>query len=69
MSAAAGFLQTHREALEAFSSLSRTVGARADYVQGGGGLVMVGGYLTFQGIDGRASYAGTLVEEALPAKR
>jgi uncharacterized membrane protein len=37
-----------------------------DYVAAGGGLVMVGGYLTFQGIDARARYAGTPVEEALP---
>ena len=29
-----------------------------DYVAGGGGLVMVGGYLTFQGIDAKARYAG-----------
>ena len=27
---------------------------------------MVGGYLTFQGIEGRARWAGTPVEEALP---
>jgi uncharacterized membrane protein len=37
-----------------------------DYVAGGGGLVMIGGYLTFQGIDAKARYAGTAVEEALP---
>lgn len=37
-----------------------------DYVAAGGGLVMVGGYLTFQGIDGKARYAGSPVEEALP---
>jgi uncharacterized membrane protein len=37
-----------------------------DYVHGGGGLVMIGGYLTFQGIDAKARYAGTPVEEALP---
>ncbi len=37
-----------------------------DYVTAGGGLVMVGGYLTFQGIDGKARYAGSPVEEALP---
>ena len=36
------------------------------HVTGGGGLVMVGGYLTFQGIDGKARYAGTPVEAALP---
>ncbi len=39
-----------------------------DYVQGGGGLVMVGGYLTFQGIEAKARYAGTPVEDALPIK-
>jgi uncharacterized membrane protein len=37
-----------------------------DYVEGGGGLVMIGGYLTFQGMDGRARYAGTPVEDVLP---
>jgi uncharacterized membrane protein len=36
------------------------------YVRAGGGLLMVGGYLSFQGIDGRANYAGTPVEEILP---
>jgi len=39
-----------------------------DYVEGGGGLVMIGGYLTFQGIEGKARYAGSPVEEALPVK-
>lgn len=38
-----------------------------DYVKNGGGLIMVGGYLTFQGIDAKAQYAGTPVEDALPA--
>ena len=37
-----------------------------DYVAAGGGLVMVGGYLTFAGIEGRARWAGTPIEEALP---
>jgi uncharacterized membrane protein len=37
-----------------------------DYVEGGGGLLMVGGYLTFAGIEGKARWAGTPVEEALP---
>lgn len=37
-----------------------------EYVAAGGGLIMVGGYLTFQGIDGRARWAGTPVEAALP---
>ena len=37
-----------------------------DWVAAGGGLVMIGGYLTFQGIEGKGRYAGTAVEEALP---
>ena len=30
-----------------------------DYVAKGGGLVMIGGYMTFQGIEAKAQYAGT----------
>ncbi len=37
-----------------------------DYTSAGGALIMVGGYLTFQGIEGKGRYAGTPVEEALP---
>lgn len=37
-----------------------------DYVAAGGGLLMVGGYLTFQGIEGKGAYHGTALEEALP---
>lgn len=40
--------------------------ALRDYVAAGGGLVMVGGYLTFQGIDAKGQYAGSPVEDALP---
>lgn len=36
------------------------------FAESGGGLVMVGGYLTFQGIEGKGRYAGSPVEEALP---
>lgn len=36
------------------------------YVRGGGGLIMIGGYLTFQGIDGRGRWHRTPVESALP---
>ncbi|OEO28087.1 cytoplasmic protein [Devosia insulae DS-56] len=37
-----------------------------DYVLNGGGLVMIGGYLTFQGIDAKGQYAGTAIEDVLP---
>jgi len=36
------------------------------YVERGGGLIMVGGYLTFQGIEGKGRWAGTPVEDVLP---
>lgn len=37
-----------------------------DYVEAGGGLLMVGGYLSFQGFNGKAGYRGSPVERALP---
>ncbi len=36
------------------------------YVRGGGGLLMIGGYLSFAGIEGKARYHRTPVEDALP---
>lgn len=38
----------------------------SEYVHEGGGLLMVGGYLSFQGIEGKANYKNTLVEAVLP---
>lgn len=40
--------------------------ALEEYVRGGGGLAMIGGYLSFAGIEGKARYHGTPVETALP---
>jgi uncharacterized membrane protein len=39
-----------------------------DWTADGGGLMMVGGYFSFQGIDGRARWRRTPVEEALPVE-
>ena len=39
-----------------------------EYVRGGGGLAMIGGYFSFQGINGGARYRGTAVEEVLPGR-
>ena len=36
------------------------------YTSGGGGLVMVGGYMSFGGIDGKAGYGKTCLQEVLP---
>lgn len=37
-----------------------------EYVQKGGAFCMIGGYLTFQGIQGRGCYKRTAIEELLP---
>lgn len=39
-----------------------------EYVREGGGLIMAGGYMSFQGIHGWARYHGSPVEEALPVE-
>jgi uncharacterized membrane protein len=49
-----------------FKPLPDRLQAIRDYVAAGGGLVMVGGYMTFGGIDGKARYSGSAVEAALP---
>jgi uncharacterized membrane protein len=38
----------------------------ADWVRAGGGLVMVGGYLSFSGFEAKAAFRGTPVEQVLP---
>lgn len=40
----------------------------AEYVLEGGNLIMVGGYMSFQGIQARAAYKGTPVEDVLPVE-
>ena len=37
-----------------------------NYVENGGSLCMIGGYLTFQGIDAKGRYHNTEIEEILP---
>lgn len=62
----ANTLLLHPDTFTKSKVLPNRLDAIRDYVAGGGGLVMVGGYMTFQGIDGKAQYAGTAIEEALP---
>ncbi|MET7765659.1 glutamine amidotransferase [Streptomyces sp. NPDC005393] len=42
------------------------LGLVADFVQRGGGLVMIGGYLSFTGIDGKGRYGMSPLAEPLP---
>ena len=62
----ANTLLLHPDTFERSVAMPNRLALLRAYVAGGGGLVMVGGYLTFQGIDAKARYAGTPVEEALP---
>jgi len=59
-------LLLHPETFEHSTPRPDRIASIREYVAAGGGLVMVGGYLTFQGIEGKARWAGTPVEDALP---
>lgn len=37
-----------------------------EFVSNGGGFLMIGGYLSFMGIEGKANYKNTVLEELLP---
>src|SRR5699024_8591807 len=39
-----------------------------EFVSNGGGFAMMGGYMSFQGIDGNAKYAHTAIADILPVK-
>jgi uncharacterized membrane protein len=56
---------------ETFMRSERTTNRLAElaaYVEGGGGLVMVGGYMSFSGIDGRARYGTSPLARVLPVE-
>jgi uncharacterized membrane protein len=61
-------LLLHPDTFERSMPIPNRLTLLRQYVSEGGGLVMVGGYMTFQGIEGRARYGGTAVEEALPVR-
>lgn len=42
--------------------------ALADFVRAGGGLLMIGGYMSFAGFDGKARYGGTPLAAVLPVE-
>lgn len=49
-----------------FEQLPNRLQLLHDFVEAGGGLLMVGGYLSFQGFNGKAGYRGSPVERTLP---
>jgi uncharacterized membrane protein len=61
------FLLTDEVFLRSERSVNR-LSLLADYVRDGGGLVMVGGYMSFSGIDGRARFGMSPLADVLPVK-
>jgi uncharacterized membrane protein len=59
------FLLTDEVFLRSEVSVNR-LAMLADFVRAGGGLVMVGGYMSFSGIDGRARFGMSPLAEVLP---
>jgi uncharacterized membrane protein len=59
-------LLLHPETFARSASFPNRLALLRDFVAAGGGLIMIGGYLSFQGIDGKARYHGTPIEAALP---
>jgi uncharacterized membrane protein len=59
-------LLLHPDTFARSKRLPNRLDALHDYTAAGGGLVMIGGYMTFQGIEGKARYHGTPVEDVLP---
>lgn len=56
---------------EVFLRSQRTVNRLAlvaDYVERGGGLLMIGGFLSFTGIDGKARYGSSPIASVLPVE-
>jgi len=49
-----------------FEQVTNRIQLIEDYVRAGGGLVMIGGYLSYQGFNAKANYKGTAIERALP---
>ena len=51
-----------------FEPRPNRLAALRDWVRGGGGLGMIGGYLSFGGIEGKANYGRTPLADALPVE-
>ncbi len=59
-------LLLHPDTFERSQAMPNRLTLIHDYVAAGGGLIMVGGYFTFQGFEAKARYGGTPIETALP---
>jgi uncharacterized membrane protein len=59
-------LLLHPDVFERFQTRLNPLEALAGYVRQGGGLLMVGGYMSFSGFEGKANYHHTAIAELLP---
>ncbi len=55
-----------RAVMECSATHPNRLESLAAWVRDGGGLVMIGGYLSFTGFEAKAAFAGTAVEDILP---
>ncbi|NMB00050.1 MAG: cytoplasmic protein [Firmicutes bacterium] len=60
-------LYLHPETFSASKQTPNRLDLLRQYVEGGGGLIMIGGYMSFSGINGVARYQRTPLAEVLPA--
>ena len=61
-------LQLHPDVLEGGRRLPDPTRAIAEHVAGGGGFLMIGGYMSFSGYDGHARYHNTRLADVLPVE-
>jgi uncharacterized membrane protein len=61
-------LQLHPDCLERGLRTPDRPRILADFVRLGGGLLMIGGYMSFSGIEGKARYQATPLAEVLPVE-
>lgn len=62
----ANSLLLHPRTFTLSESRPNRIAQLVQYVRGGGGLAMVGGYLSFSGIEGKAGYPRTELADVLP---
>ena len=65
---AADTLQIHPDCFDLGKQTPDRLRVLRDYAEAGGGLLMVGGYMSFSGIEGKAHYQATPLAEVLPVE-
>jgi uncharacterized membrane protein len=61
-------LQLHPDCLDRGLRTPDRLRVLGDFVRRGGGLLMIGGYMSFSGIEGKAHYQATPLAEVLPVE-